>query len=584
MDSPEKMRTEKNSSVTVQTKRTDTEMSASTSQENNSVAVSGPDQHPKPNDFSTELPCWFPRCCGRPILYGKPEALGWLLGMTGQTLVLLGVATFLIPALVTFARMEVGCATEIPEGEDRLPECNKKVRGFVKPSSMITTTTSILSLCVAFFTPLFGAIVDYTHHRRTIGRVLAALYVCVLFPQIFISENTWFPLVILLLAMALIAVALTLVLHAYLPELTEDEDELNDLTKVFLAGPGITVIVFVVAVIGISIVRGVDGEDGPTAQIAAVMGLVSISFCFTLAWGVLLQPRPATHTLREGQSLLTSGFTQIIHTIRKLHKHNKVLLWFFAAVALGDVKPLTGIALAFLSENQQFSSADVGIAAIVLLVSVIPGAALSGYFNRKINPIKSSILSLILMSITTCVGAVVLTGPGQKIRSYAIIAGWGIFGGWKTASTNMLVAAILPTGQDTELMGFYLFSDTSLSWLPPLIFTSLNEAGLTQRVGLSSVAFFFVVGILMYLKMGSYEDAVKAGNRMVAKEDNARNIMLQLAETEEETNVPIDGIDPDAAFMDNFEQDDKKKNGTDTERPPYNDIRGVEITRGQLDV
>lgn len=34
----------------------------------------------QPEDVQ-DIPRWFPRCCGRPILHGKPEALGFLLGM-----------------------------------------------------------------------------------------------------------------------------------------------------------------------------------------------------------------------------------------------------------------------------------------------------------------------------------------------------------------------------------------------------------------------------------------------------------------------------------------------------------------------
>jgi hypothetical protein len=28
-----------------------------------------------------DVPRWFPRCCGKPFLHGKPEALGFFLGM-----------------------------------------------------------------------------------------------------------------------------------------------------------------------------------------------------------------------------------------------------------------------------------------------------------------------------------------------------------------------------------------------------------------------------------------------------------------------------------------------------------------------
>lgn len=101
------------------------------------------------------VPRWFPRCCGKPILHGKPEALGWMLGMSGQTMGIFGVGTFVVPALMYFAKLEAGCEVEIPEGETELPECNETVYG-LKPSSMITTLASVLSICIAICTPFMG--------------------------------------------------------------------------------------------------------------------------------------------------------------------------------------------------------------------------------------------------------------------------------------------------------------------------------------------------------------------------------------------------------------------------------------------
>ena len=116
-----------------------------------------------------------------------------------------------------FAKLEAGCQVELEEGQTELPECNETVYG-LKPSSLITTLVSVLSLLVAIMTPLMGAIIDYTHHRRRIGRILAFLYVCLIIPHIFMNESTWFPLTLCLLVMAMSAIGLTLALHAYLPE------------------------------------------------------------------------------------------------------------------------------------------------------------------------------------------------------------------------------------------------------------------------------------------------------------------------------------------------------------------------------
>jgi MFS-type transporter involved in bile tolerance (Atg22 family) len=125
----------------------------------------------------------------------------------------------MVPALMYFAKLEAGCEVELPDGANELPECNETIYG-LKPSSMITSMASVLSLCMALLTPLMGALVDYSNHRRRIGRCVAFFIACTALPQLFISEHTWFPLTICFLIMTTGAMAHMLALHAYLPDVS----------------------------------------------------------------------------------------------------------------------------------------------------------------------------------------------------------------------------------------------------------------------------------------------------------------------------------------------------------------------------
>jgi hypothetical protein len=106
-----------------------------------------------PFDFETasdkvnDLPVCFPRFCGKPVLHGKPEALACVLGMTGQAIGLFGVGTFILPALLHFAKLEAGCEMEILE-------CSKTLYG-LKPSSWITIMATLLSLVVVLLAPWY---------------------------------------------------------------------------------------------------------------------------------------------------------------------------------------------------------------------------------------------------------------------------------------------------------------------------------------------------------------------------------------------------------------------------------------------
>jgi MFS-type transporter involved in bile tolerance (Atg22 family) len=140
----------------------------------------------------------------------------------------------------------------------------------------------------------------------------------------------------------------------------------------------------------------------------------------------------------------------------------------------------------------------------------IPGGVLAGWITKRLDPRWSQILSVVLIITMTSLSAGLLSGPGQQTLAYILIFFWGLGIGWKWTTDRMLSAAIIPTEQNAEYMGIYLFFGAILTWAPPLIYTALNEAGVSQQIGLASLDIFFVIGLFAYFMMGNYSAAVQA--------------------------------------------------------------------------
>lgn len=128
----------------------------------------------------------------------------------------------------------------------------------------------------------------------------------------------------------------------------------------------------------------------------------------------------------------------------------------------------------------------------------------------------------------------VLKGPNDVNFSYVMGAGWGILLGWQiplhTAAIVPLVASPPSSfhghgninsnsnnneigedhrvGGESEFMGLYLLAGQVLSWLPPAIFSALNEAGFPMELGLASLCLFFALALLFLLCLGDYQQAV----------------------------------------------------------------------------
>jgi MFS family permease len=206
-----------------------------------------------------------------------------------------------------------------------------------------------------------------------------------------------------------------------------------------------------------------------------------------------------------------------------LHRSYRALLWFLVSVALVDaaVQSLITIAITYLTDTLEFDSTENGIAVLAMLLGSVPGGFVGGRTIRWINPIRSGILATLVLAINTIVAAVVLTGPGQQAVTYGLALVWGLGTGWKWTADKSLVSSTVPDGQDAELMGLYLFSGQVLTWVPPLVYTALNEAGVSPRVGIGTLSVYFAAGILALVSRGSYRDAVElAGRVRLAADDD----------------------------------------------------------------
>lgn len=436
------------------------------------------------------------------------QALAWLLDGVGRTISFVGAGAFFGTALLRIAKESLGCATEPLEGETEVPECVGRVLG-IKPSSLLTTYTMVIGVTSATLLPLMGAIVDYTRHRLLFGRIASALFCLSMFPSIFLNEQNFLIMAVIQVISSFVGWAQTELSHAYLPELTDNEMKLNDYTKSFTVAFFSASVVFLMVIIGFVTVAGYGDNDLVTSQVGMSTAFAINIVLLPLAWGRLFTKRGRKRQLPENQRLWSAGFVQLYNTGRHIATNYRALKWFYLGIAMSDsgIQALTAIAVTYMADKLQFTARENGIAIVVILVGCIPGAILSNIVTKKLDPVKSSILALILLIVATAMFAIFLVGPGQYIETYLISFFWGMGTGWKWTMDRLLAATIIPKGQDAELMGFFLFSGQCLSWIPPLVYTGLNEAGVSQRVGVASLDLFFALSVLCYLCMGGYTRA-----------------------------------------------------------------------------
>jgi MFS-type transporter involved in bile tolerance (Atg22 family) len=134
------------------------------------------------------------KTCKR-LYKGNKDALGWALDGIARMVIFASAAVFLSTSLINLAKRSVGCSTEIPEGSNKVPECNEKIYG-LRPSSILTVYGTILGLVVAVSLPFVGALLDHTHHRKAVGQISALVQVILVLSLCFLNENNFFIMMI----------------------------------------------------------------------------------------------------------------------------------------------------------------------------------------------------------------------------------------------------------------------------------------------------------------------------------------------------------------------------------------------------
>jgi MFS-type transporter involved in bile tolerance (Atg22 family) len=129
---------------------------------------------------------------------------------------------------------------------------------------------------------------------------------------------------------------------------------------------------------------------------------------------------------------------------------------------------------------------------------------------KKINPLNSFRAAEMLFAIATALIAGTVTGPEKKhlVYIYAVMIGIGF--GWMFPSQRTVVVALVPKGQETEMMGLVSFFGQIIGWLPSFFFTLMNENGVNMRWGIGMVSFFLLTSFLCTLMCGDFNKAAES--------------------------------------------------------------------------
>ena len=458
------------------------------------------------DDGMAPLP-WAVRYVPRCLRYdhGAPvEATGiavdkWAMGPIFMSSLFLG------PALLQLATEAAGCIYN--ESEETI--CENKVYGF-RPSSLLSNMAVASGLLVPITLPLVGALVDHTPYRKQVAAWTAMGLAVVKGIEVSVGPYTWFLITILQVTTSIFYNVHVTTTYAYISELSSKPEIQAKYNSAFSVINFSSMLAFLVTILVFSGVLGTD--DVGTARLSQTVTALTALITFSFAWKHLFRDRPATSAVRHGQTLVTSGFSKVWESVNRIARHHKPLSWVICSLMFAEaaMSGLITIATTFLSVVLKMNAEEVGLTFLVVLVAGIPGSWLSGLTTVLLNiPIKSAILCNICFVLVTGCAAVTLRGPEHKALAYMFGLLWGVLIGWLSPVDTTMFISVMPKDSRAEFMGIYMLAVSILAWLPPLVFSTLNEVGLDMAWGLVSLDIYFILAVYFLCLVGDYHKAVE---------------------------------------------------------------------------
>jgi UMF1 family MFS transporter len=437
-------------------------------------------------------------------------------GMDAAAKGILHVSTaFLGPALIQLAYADAEerfCKDQyngVNDGDYNCTPTEDDLRVFgLRPSSILTLSSVVATAVAAVALPIIGALIDRSSHRKTVGAATAYALVFFNAVQAMLSQRNW-PLFWLSKIVAdFTYIVHTSILLAFMKDLTTNSQTLATYSSKFSVLQFTFTAGFTLFVIGYA--HWAQQTIVQTSRSAHFVSAVIGFFLLRYSWTHLFEHRPQRRQA-EG-SLVQSTILALHATVTKIRKHYPALKWFMLTL-LWSPDLGSGTLMSIFGTLQksllQMSSTQIGLFNLTVLLSTIVGAYLAGYLNRRFNPLISFRLCLMALSVVTALMSVFIRGPEQLHLFYLLSAAIGVILGWLVPTERVLFCTLAPVGQEAEMMGLILCVHSAAAWLPPLLFSVINEAGFSLQWALASQDFIYGMAIVTSFGVGDYETAVR---------------------------------------------------------------------------
>jgi len=355
---------------------------------------------------------------------------------------------------------------------------------------------TVSALAVAVLSPLLGTLADRGRHRKRyllISTIIAVVSAAMLYrplPGQVMAALIWF-------VIGNIAFEIGCVFYnAFLPDITTPEK----IGRVSGIGWGLGYVGGLAAMFlaMVSLVNpefpwfGFSREFGQ--NIRATNLLVAVWFgVFSLPMFLFVKEKGPAATASSRKEA-TTVLAEIATTFLEVRKYRHVVRLLLARLIYNDglitIFAFGGI---YAAGTFHFSFQEIMYFGIVLNITAGLGAFTFGFFDDRFGgktTVQVSLIGLIVAALLA------VTTDSKTIFWLAGIL-VGIFSGPNQSASRSLLGRLIPEEKESQFFGFFAFSGKFTAFLGPLLLGFLTDLFASQRVGMTIVIVFFVIGSLL---------------------------------------------------------------------------------------
>ena len=151
-----------------------------------------------------------------------------------------------------------------------------------------------------------------------------------------------------------------------------------------------------------------------------------------------------------------------------------------------------------------------GLVIIEVLFMTIPGSLFATLLTKKTSPTVSMKINLVVFIAVNFVSFLLLGNPANKNLIWVFGAFWGFLLGWFYPTELNIFSSLMPTGQEAELAGLFVYCSQILVWLPPFVFTLFNESpSIDQSWGGVQLNIYIFIAVIFYQLMPSWDKCLE---------------------------------------------------------------------------